>query len=98
MLDIARIETGHLSFSLEPVLLADVVAESVALMRPLADARQITVEVAADLGEDQVVRADRQRLKQVLLNLVSNAIKYNRAGGSIDWSPGPATTVWWWWR
>jgi signal transduction histidine kinase len=81
VLDIARIESGHLSLSLEPIALHDVVAESLALMGPAADARQVTVEDGTDAAV--VVMADRQRVKQVLLNLVSNAVKYNREGGRI---------------
>lgn len=81
VLDIARIETGNLSLSLEPILLSEVVEESVSLMRPLADEHRVTTEVR-DL-DGLAVQADRQRLKQVLINLVSNAIKYNREGGSI---------------
>ncbi len=99
LLDISRIETDHLSLSLEPILLGDVVDESVSLLRPQATARDVTVDVVG-IGPG-VVQADRQRLKQVVLNLVSNAIKYNRVGGTVAvaWrpgpgpGPGPATTV-----
>ncbi|HEX4082188.1 MAG TPA: hybrid sensor histidine kinase/response regulator, partial [Acidimicrobiales bacterium] len=93
LLDISRIETDHLSLSLEPILLGDVVDESVSLLRPQATARGVTVDVVG-IGPG-VVQADRQRLKQVVLNLVSNAIKYNRVGGtvSVTWRPasGPAS-------
>ncbi len=89
LLDISRIETDHLSLSLEPILLADVVDESLSLLRPQAVARDVTVGVTG-VGPG-VVQADRQRLKQVVLNLVSNAIKYNRVGGTVgvSWRPGP---------
>jgi len=89
LLDISRIETNHLSLSLEPIDLDEVVEESVALMGPQAADREVTVEVHG-VGPG-VVRADRQRLKQVLLNLLSNAIKYNRVGGkvSVTWKPEP---------
>ena len=95
LLDISRIETDHLSLSLEPILLGDVVDESVSLLRPQATARDVTVDIVG-VGPG-VVQADRQRLKQVVLNLVSNAIKYNRVGGTVavSWKPGSgsATTV-----
>lgn len=82
VLDIARIEAGRLSLSLEPVALKDLVEESLDLIRPLAAQRSIKIEHS--LFEDgQHVMADRQRLKQVLLNLLSNAVKYNRDGGSV---------------
>ncbi len=84
VLDISRIETGQLSFSLEPVRLADVVGDALELLRPIATARQITLPVETPVARSIHVRADRQRLQQVVLNLVSNAIKYNRPGGSVD--------------
>jgi signal transduction histidine kinase/CheY-like chemotaxis protein len=81
VLDISQIESGHLSLSMEPILLREVVTEIVSLMSPIAAARAVNVE---ERGlEGLAVWADRQRIKQVLLNLVSNAIKYNRQGGSI---------------
>ena len=58
-------------------------------MRPLADARGVTVEVVA-IEPGAFVLADRQRLNQVLLNLLSNAVKYNREGGSIRVETRPA--------
>jgi len=83
VLDISRIETGHMLLSVEPVNVADVITEVLALTRSLAVERGIRVpaSTAADCG--CFVRADRQRLKQVLLNLVVNAIKYNRDGGAV---------------
>ncbi len=83
VLDIARIEAGQLRLSLEPVAVTDLIDESLALVRPLAEGRGIQLE--ADFGDGGFgwALADRQRLKQVLLNLLSNAIKYNREGGSV---------------
>ena len=82
VLDIARIETGRIALSIEPVGVAEAVLGAVDLIRPLAAERGIKlgVEVPDSLGH---VAADRQRLKQVLLNLLSNAVKYNRPGGSV---------------
>ncbi|HEX2080714.1 MAG TPA: PAS domain S-box protein [Longimicrobium sp.] len=83
VLDIARIESGRQQLSLEPVHLGAVLQEALALARPLASQDGVQL-VAGDLPADGLfVRADRQRLVQVLLNLISNAIKYNREGGEV---------------
>ena len=81
VLDIARIEAGKLSISLEPVLAGDVVRSALDLIRPQAAARTIQILEPAPLR--RYVTADRQRLQQVLLNLLSNAVKYNRQGGVV---------------
>ena len=74
VLDLARIESGRIELSLDAVPLSSVVAECVALVRPLAEARDVRIDAAID---DSVLQADPTRLKQVILNLLSNAIKYN---------------------
>jgi signal transduction histidine kinase len=88
VLDIAAIEAGRLALSLEPVAVADVVAESVSLIRPLADQHQVLL-VNPPLSCASHVQGDRQRLKQILLNLLSNAVKYNRQGGRVELECGP---------
>ncbi|HZK49988.1 MAG TPA: PAS domain-containing protein, partial [Actinomycetota bacterium] len=84
VLDIARIETGKLGLSLEPVQLKEVVNESIGLVRPLAAPREIILKGPTDIPSNWHVMADRQRVKQVLLNLLSNAVKYNRSGGHVE--------------
>jgi PAS domain S-box-containing protein len=82
VLDIAAIEAGRLPLSLEPVEVADVVAEAISLIRPLADQHAILLAAPGQHCAEHV-QGDRQRLKQILLNLLSNAVKYNREGGSV---------------
>ncbi len=81
VLDLAKVESGTLTLSLEPVALAEVFLECQALVLPLAEKRGITVHFPAQCQEHVV--CDRTRLKQVLINLLSNAIKYNREHGSV---------------
>jgi PAS domain S-box-containing protein len=83
VLDLRRVETGQLQLSLVPVQVADVVDEAVSMMRPLAEARDLRTIVDTSACEKVHVRADRQRLKQVCVNLLANAVKYNCDGGDI---------------
>jgi PAS domain S-box-containing protein len=83
VLDITRIERGELRLSLEPVHLGEVVQETMDLVMQLAASRSVTVPAPAPEDLDLYVLADRQRLKQVLLNLLWNGVKYNRDGGEV---------------
>jgi signal transduction histidine kinase/ActR/RegA family two-component response regulator len=83
VLDISRIETGNLALSPEPVLVDDVIADALSLMRPLAEHRAITLSSQTTPAGAAHVLADRQRLNQILINLISNAIKYNHEGGTV---------------
>jgi signal transduction histidine kinase/DNA-binding response OmpR family regulator len=82
LIDIARIESGELSLSLEPVALEPLAHEAARLIAPLAAQRAITVSIDCD-HPGLAARTDRQRLSQVLVNLLSNAVKYNRPRGAI---------------
>jgi len=82
ILDLALIESGKLSLSLEPIALAGVLAECQAMIEPQAHQRGIAVTFRLPPAPVYVC-ADRMRMKQALLNLLSNAIKYNRADGSV---------------
>jgi PAS domain S-box-containing protein len=97
VLEISRIEAGRHNLSLEPVRIASVLHEAVALARPMAAQSRVAVEFRGDPPEDVFVRGDRQRLSQVMLNLLSNSIKYNRAGGWVrvrcDQVQGPDGTA-----
>jgi PAS domain S-box-containing protein len=83
ILDLAMIESGRLSLSLEPVLLADVMLECRAMIEPQAQRRGIKMTFA-QFDIPHFVTADRTRLKQVFINLLSNAIKYNREEGRVE--------------
>jgi signal transduction histidine kinase/ActR/RegA family two-component response regulator len=83
ILDLSMIESGKLSLSLEPIMLADVLRESRAMIEPQATKRGIHVTFP-ELATPFMVTADRTRIKQVLLNLLSNAIKYNRESGKVS--------------
>jgi signal transduction histidine kinase/CheY-like chemotaxis protein len=81
ILDISRMERGQLTISPEPVAVGELLDEVTAEVTPLAAAREISFERRA-WTEAHVV-ADRQRLRQVIINLLSNAMKYNRDGGTV---------------
>ena len=82
ILDLALIESGKLSLSLEPISLADVMHECRAMIEPQAQKRGISVTFP-QVTIPHFVLADRTRVKQVLINLLSNAIKYNKSGGTV---------------
>jgi len=82
ILDLALIESGKLSLSMEPVSLVAVMHECEAMIEPQAQKRGISV-VFNQLKVPYFVKADRTRVKQILINLLSNAIKYNKADGAV---------------
>ncbi|HXE97104.1 MAG TPA: ATP-binding protein [Dongiaceae bacterium] len=81
VLDLARIESGRLVLSLEPLEAGELCRECLSLLMPLAEKHGITVDV--DVPSGFRILADRLRLRQVLLNLMSNGIKFNREGGAV---------------
>jgi len=83
ILDLALIESGRLSLSLEPMSLVDVMLECQAMIEPQAQKSGIRMSFS-QLESPYFVHADRTRVKQVLINLLSNAIKYNRAQGTVE--------------
>ncbi len=86
ILDLSRIESGKLVLSLEPVRLGSAVEEVLTLTESMAEQFGIRIHNLATDYYDFVVVADVTRIKQVLINLISNAIKYNREEGSVTLS------------
>jgi len=82
ILDLALIESGKLSLSLESISLAEVMHECHAMVEPQAQKRGISVAFP-QFDIPYFVNADRTRVKQILINLLSNAIKYNRVDGTV---------------
>ncbi|HUG01397.1 MAG TPA: PAS domain-containing sensor histidine kinase [Longimicrobiales bacterium] len=82
LLNFGMVDAGRISYHIAPVHLCEVIESVMPLIEPLAHGRRIAVDWQAR-DADVVALADRTRLEQVLLNLVSNAIKYNEPGGSV---------------
>lgn len=82
LLDLSRVETGELRLSIEPVQVTEAIQEARAMMSRAASAGAVGLR-NRPIDEALYIRADRQRLMQILLNLVSNGIKYNRRGGNV---------------
>ncbi len=94
VLDLSRIESGGMTLAPETVSLSSLVQEALALVAPSAREAGVRLytEPPADASNGGRVRADHLRLRQVLLNLLTNAVKYNRPGGSVAvrWGPMPS--------
>jgi len=83
LLDLSRIESGRLVQQKERLNLGEIIAETVSVMMPEADKKNLQYEVTVDAGLHPV-HADRQGMETIFTNLIANAIKYNRQGGVID--------------
>ena len=90
ILDLALIESGKLSISQEPMSLVDVILECQAMIEPQAQKSGIRMSFP-EFTAPYFVKADRTRVKQVLINLLSNAIKYNRPRGTVEVTCRPNT-------
>ena len=93
VLDLSRMESGGIAFSIESVPVVQAVEQSLALIQPLAAERGIATQFIPDgTAVGLLAMSDHQRLKQVLLNLLSNAVKYNRDSGSVTITCGLTST------
>ena len=83
LLDVSRIVTGKLRINTQPVDVLLIIHAAIDAVRPAAEAKQIDVRTHVE-APDSIVRADTERLQQVLWNLLANAVKFTPAGGAID--------------
>lgn len=84
LLDLARIEAGHMEVSIEPVSVEQALNECIQMIEPIRQKHEVTIRQEYHHVGDVLVSADRIRLRQILLNLLSNAVKYNKVGGSVS--------------
>ncbi len=83
VLDLARIESGKLQLSIESVGVEQILREALTLIAPVAEKHQVKIVDETKAFRQLYVVADRTRLKQVLLNLLANGVKYNKPGGTV---------------
>jgi PAS domain S-box-containing protein len=87
MLDMAKIEAGKLELNYEQVDLSGTIADCVRLLRNRAE--KSGIEISADLPKNNLIlAADKRAVKQILINIITNAVKYTQAGGTIDVGAG----------
>lgn len=83
VLDLSKVEAGKYALQYDTFDAADVIRSSVKMIRPAADAAEVRMEVTLDVNETLLVEADRKAVRQILLNLMSNAIKFSHKGGRV---------------
>ena len=83
ILDVNQLEHGHVELICGPFAIADSVKESVQMLRPLADRKEQKLLLDCEV-EDDVVIGDANRFSQIMINIISNAVKYTNPGGRIE--------------
>ena len=84
ILDLAKIETGELKIEIEELSILEVVEDCVQLVANQAAEHDVSIGITCLCSEAMVVQADSGRLRQVLINVLSNAVKYNKPGGTVN--------------
>ncbi len=95
VLDIARLDSGRAEFNFDTLDLAEFLPSIVTLSTPLAQRHKVTLLPVIAPVASACIRIDRERLRQILLNLLSNAVRYNRAGGTVEVSVGQPVAGFW---
>ncbi|MEM7203968.1 MAG: response regulator [Planctomycetota bacterium] len=91
ILDLSKVEAGHLSVHIEPVVLQDIATTLRQQFTPVADQRGLTFTVEISPNAPAHIRSDRQRIEQILKNLLSNAMKFTHEGTvSVRFAPTAA--------
>jgi cell cycle sensor histidine kinase DivJ len=83
VLDLSKVEAGKYSLQYDVFDASDVIRSSVKMMRPAADAAEVTLDIVIEAEDELIVEADRKAVRQILLNLLSNAVKFSHKGGRV---------------
>lgn len=84
VLDMSKVEAGRYELNYDTFDAADVIRSSVKMIRPAADAAAVSVDVNLDLDQALLIQADRRAVRQILLNLLSNSVKFSDKGGQVE--------------
>lgn len=83
ILDLSKIEAGKVELHSEEFELAEVLGDILGTIKPIAAKKDVIVE-SKDIKVSQIIKADKSKIKQIMLNLLSNAVKFNKKGGRVD--------------
>lgn len=84
VLDLSKVEAGRYELNYDTFDAADVIRSSVKMIRPAADAAEVSIDINLDLDQALLIQADRRAMRQILLNLMSNSVKFSEKGGQVD--------------
>ena len=84
VLDMSKVEAGRYELNYDTFDAADVIRSSVKMIRPAADAAEVSLDINLDLDQALLIQADRRAVRQILLNLLSNSVKFSEKGGHVE--------------